>query len=48
MQEAYKELNSELMKDIPALYMDRTKFFTPVLATVSIFFKITTGDQNVE
>jgi hypothetical protein len=36
MQEAYKELNSELLTDIPALYGDRAKFFTPLFATVRL------------
>ncbi len=36
MQELYKELNSELLVDIPALYSDRGRFMTPVFATVCV------------
>lgn len=32
--EAYKELNSELLRDIPSLYLDRARFLTPIYATV--------------
>jgi len=34
MQESYKDINSELLRDIPALYVDRLRFFEPVFATI--------------
>jgi len=33
-QESYKEINSELLRDIPALFVDRVRFFEPVFATI--------------
>jgi len=32
--DTYKELNSELLHDIPSLYADRCRFFAPAVATV--------------
>jgi len=32
--DSYKELNSELLRDIPLLYADRCRFFAPAVATV--------------